>query len=163
MFYAPTTVASMVALTDADRGTPYELYSDMHKDAIGCRPGAAQSARYAAMTPIERVVEHKRLTEWMEEDARIEAMRTEVAKFDFSRRQEYFMRREGLTELQAFKRSIQECCRRPYPNDELPIWDDVLETAEHYGWDYVAMDCRLPQSVGAELKAEYERLMEEAA
>jgi hypothetical protein len=158
MFYKPTTVASMVAVTTKDDGSPYDLYSDLHKDAIGCRPGQAQWGRYNTMTPIERIVEHKRLGEWMAEDERIEAMRTEVAKFDFSRGMEYLMRRAGMSALEAFKSHICECSRRPYPNDEAVLWDDVLDTVKAYGWEFVAMDCRMPQRVGAELKAMYEEL-----
>lgn len=157
MFYRPATVASMVSarpLTD--------LYSDLHKDAIGCRPGSAQWEKAKNMSPVEAAVEEARLGEWMAEGERIDAMRYEVARFDFSRSMEYHMRREGLSELDAFKRTILECMRLPYPNDHLPLWEEAMDTAEHYGWEFLAMDCRLSQKDGPALKAEYERLKAEA-
>lgn len=104
MFYAPKTVASMVAPALEC------LYSDLHKDAIGCRPGADQSRAYDAMSPVERGVEHARLAEWMAEGERIEAMRVEVARFTFSHSIEYRRRREGMSELAALESTIVDRC-----------------------------------------------------
>lgn len=96
MFFKPTLALN------AHTGSPYDLYSDWHKDAFGCRPGAVQSARYDAMSVEQRQVEHATVGAWMEEDQRISELRAEVARFDFSRRMEYLMRREGISERDAF-------------------------------------------------------------
>jgi hypothetical protein len=154
MFYAPKTVASMVA------GSPLtDLYSDLHKDAIGCRPGVEQMRKANAMCDVEAAVEEARLIEWMREGERIDELRAEVARFDFSRGMQYHMRREGVSEFEAFKLVIQHCRVRPYPNDELPTWEECLEEAEHYGWEFIAMDCGLAQKDGAKLKEAYERYL----
>jgi len=161
MFFKPTTVASMVAKSSKDDGSPYDLYSDLHKDAIGCRPGQAQWDRYYVMSPIERIVEHKHLGEWMEEETRIEALRIEVAKFDVSRQMEYLMRREGLCERRAFQMMLRDRCTRPYPNDNLPSWADLMETVEHYGWDYLMMDAKLPRALASDFEAKWAELRQE--
>ena len=154
MFFKPQTAASTINLSDDDRGEPYELYSDYHKDAIGCRPGAAQMARYNAMSPEERLVEHKHLGEWMQEDGRISKLAEEVARFRLSRTMEYVKRREGLSDLAAFKQAIVRCCNivsdRGYTFVELSA-----------DWEHVCYLIGLPYSDAEVLNQEWERLTSE--
>lgn len=144
MFFKPTLSPS------SHTGSEYELYSDWHKEAFGCRPGRAQSARYNAMSPEERQAEHATVSAWFDEDQRIMELRTEVARFDFSRRMEYLMRREGISRFEAFK---QTCSR-----------DQVECLGDDYGfdWGYVCYTWGLPYSDEAVLKAEWDRLKEGA-
>ena len=139
MFFKPT-----ITIAADDNGSPYELYSDFHKDTFGCRPGADQRSAYNAMTADERKIEHATIDAWFDEDARIMALRTEVARFDFSRRMQYLMRREGLTERQAF---IQTCGA-----------DNVEFLGDDHGfdWGYVCYTWKLPYSDEAALKAKWE-------
>ncbi len=140
MFFKPTTVASMVAASPLS-----DLYSDLHKDAFGCRPGHAQWERANAMTGVEAAVEEARLQEWSAEADRIKAMREEVARFAFSRNIEYIRRREGHSELGAF----MEACE---------AGDRYFWKGEDQDWDYLAYGLSLPYSDAPLLKARYEEL-----
>lgn len=145
MFYAPKTVASMVAGIDS-----FELYSDMHKDAIGCRPGPEQSRREREMSPVERGVEIARLGEWMREDERIQELRTEVARFDLSRAMEYLVRRgEAESPKEAFQMHVMGRMR-------CESIQDFLDTIAHYGWDYVCFNLNLPYSDAPKLQEFWE-------
>jgi hypothetical protein len=141
MFFKP---AITVAATED--GSPYELYSDYHKDAFGCRPGARQWFDYERMSNEERAIEHATVDAWFAEGDRIAAMRSEVARFDFSRSMEYLMRREGLSERQAF---IQTCGA-----------DNVEFLGDEHGfeWGYVCYTWKLPYSDEAVLKAKWNAL-----
>lgn len=142
MFFKPTLAIDTVG----DNGSPYELYSDYHKDTFGCRPGVTQRQRYDAMTPAERQVEHATISAWFEEDRRISELRTEVARFDFSRRMQYLMRREGMSEREAF---IQTCSA-----------DNVEFLGDEHGfdWGYVCYTWKLPYSDEVVLKMRWEAL-----
>lgn len=145
MFFKPVTVASMVAASSQDDGSPYKLYSDLHKEAFGCRPGQDQMERYNAMSPIERIVEHKRLGEWMAEGERIRALSIEVARFQLSRRMEYLQRREGLLPKQAFLQILQG-------HNLLPGTDD---------WEYICYCLDLPYEDAVALKEFWEEVSSE--
>lgn len=152
MFFQPTTVASMVAGEPAT-----ELYSDFHKDAIGCRPGAAQFHRYSKMSPIELAVEHKRLGEWMAEDERIDAMAHEVARFRFSRCMEYCYRRgDAGTRLGAFTQAVVRQANAEYRGGANYTFEDLSSD-----WEHACYLIGLPYSDAAVLKAFHEELAAE--
>lgn len=144
MFFKPT-----LAL-DAHTGSEYDLYSDWHKEAFGCRPGVAQSVHYAGMSTYERQAEHATVDAWFAEDQRISELRAEVARFDFSRRMEYLMRREGVSERDAF---IETC--RGYGNHR----DSCDPTHEWFGgFDGVCYEWNLPYSDAKVLEAKWSEL-----
>lgn len=146
MFFKPT-----LALT-SHFGTPYDLYSDWHKEAFGCRPGRAQSERYDAMSDAERQVEHATIEAWSIEEDRINALSHEVNRFRFSRRMEYLMRREGVSEREAFKSAVVTFMGW---RDGVPTYTFEEACAD---WDYVCYCIGLPYSDAAVLRAKWEEL-----
>lgn len=141
MFFKPTLNLN------AHTGSPYDLYSDWHKDAFGCRPSAMRSFAYDAMSTEERQVEHATVDAWFAEDQRISKLRAEVARFDFSRRMEYLMRREGLSEREAFARTCANGRSSCLPGHE-----------DFWGFDGVCYEWNLPYSDETVLKETWERL-----
>ncbi len=127
-------------------GEQYDLYSDWHKDAFGCRPGGMQGIRYAGMTIEERQKEHATVDAWFAEDQRISELRHEVARFDFSRRMEYLMRREGIDERDAFAQTCMSGTLGWDPREGLGDWSAIC-----YEWS-------LPYSDERALKAKWEEL-----
>lgn len=153
MFFKPEIVASQVAtLTEEAHESYAEFYSDFHKDAIGCRP-----RRALPTSRTEAAVEVAKLNAWLEEGSRIEKLREEVARFDFSKRMEYLMRREGLSEREAFQETILVGMNKDYSDrlgaDALYKWEDVT-----YQWDYVCYCLGFPYTYADAFKAEWERL-----
>lgn len=141
MFYAPKTVASMVAaLSPSEHESYAEFYSDMHKDAIGCRP-----RRPLPESRVEAAVEIARLGEWVAEDERIEKMAQEVARFRFSRSMEYLQRRgDAQTPKQAFIMTVERTA---------PGFFDVEGELD---WDYACYRLQLPYGDAPKLKAFWE-------
>ena len=130
-------------------GSEYDLYSDWHKDTFGCRPGVAQRERYNAMSVEERQEEHATLDAWFAEDQRISDLRAEVARFDFSRRMQYLMRREGISERDAF---AQACAAGDDYRDPRKVM------AGAFDWGCICFHWNLPYSDEAALKAKWEEL-----
>lgn len=130
----------------AHTGADYDCYSDWHKEAFGCRPGARQSLGYSLMEKEDRRKEHATVDAWLAEDGRISALRTEVARFDFSRRMQYLMRREGVSEREAF---IQTCSRENV---------EFLGNEHGFEWGFVCYTWNLPYSDEAVLKAKWDEL-----
>lgn len=148
MFFQPKTVACQDVTT-----TMSSVYSDMHKEAFGCRPGIHQIEKVRAMSPVEMAAEEGRIVEWMDEGERINELRTEVARFDFSRTIEYFKRREGLSDLEAFENAVTRCCNADHHGSNGYTFSELAAD-----WDYACYLLNLPYSDAKLLKAEHERL-----
>lgn len=144
MFYAPKTVASMVAaLNDSAYAEESKFYSDFHKDAIGCRP-----RKSLPECRVEAAVEVARLEEWREESERIAAMRIEVARFDLSRSMEYLQRRgDADSPKEAFQIHLMQVLQST-------SIEDFLE--EIRDWDWVCYKLGLPYEDAPALKAFWE-------
>jgi len=145
MFYAPKTVASMVAaLSPAELEGERECYSDFHKDAIGCRP-----RKPLPECPVEAAVEVKRLAEWMAEGERIEAMRVEVARFNLSRSLEYLQRRgDASSPKEAFQIHLMQVL------GSVSVEEFLEEICD---WDWVCYKLGLPYSDAGSLQQFWER------
>lgn len=146
MFFKPTLNL------DSHTGAEYDLYSDWHKEAFGCRPGVPQQVHYHAMSTYERQAEHATVSAWFQEDQRIAELRAEVARFDFSRRMEYLMRREGVTEREAF---IMACrfgtTHSNYCNPSHEYFDGFDSVC--YNWNLPYSDAEVLAAKWAELNA----------
>jgi hypothetical protein len=140
MFYAPKTVASMVAaLSPAELESEREFYSDFHKDAIGCRP-----RKPLPECPVEAAVEVKRLAEWMAEGERIEKMAHEVARFRFSRSLEYLVRRgDAVGRCDALRILVER-------------EDSHFFDGQGQDWDYICYKMGLPYEDAPKLKQLWE-------
>lgn len=154
MFFNPSISTNLTPLP-ADRLEGFqEVYSDLHKDAYGCRP------RHAAPTcPMGAAISLDGMNKWSAEGERIAKLAEEVARFNFSQRMNYLLARgECETALEAFEMTVRRGCMRPYPNDNLPAWAEVMETVRFYGWAFVAMDLGMDQNTGKELEAMWKGL-----
>jgi hypothetical protein len=101
------------------------IWSDMHKDAYGCRPHALPSP-----TDEELHDEFKKLGRLIEIDERYERQAQIRAQYVFERNIEYHIRREGLTRLQATRAMVNRAVdeRLTGFNQGLDIsWRDCLD------------------------------------
>lgn len=144
MFFNPTISSTITPIT----GEPSDCYSDCHKDAFGCRPRKPEPTE-----PHERAIEWDAINQWFKEGERIDAMRTEVARFDFSRGIEYRRRREGLSHLEAFERTLLEHINGNHHGSNGYSLEELTRD-----WDYTCFLLGLPYSDAPKLKQWWEGL-----